>query len=222
MSTPPFTPSPVTPTPTFDDPATDTDETTTEQTDEDTNTDETTATLLAGTVVHLNPKAGSYSIASDDGQLTAIHTGNAPDIGQRVEVEARLLANGTYSEDGNRKRKSKRGQAEFGGTVSFRDPETGIYTVSATGVSVLVRGGAQRVPPELGESVQVKVRIADHPDELAVSPAGQEGCGAPPALPKPPPVALEQVGLEAADSETDETTETTETDGDHRDHGRDH
>ena len=106
----------------------------------------------------------------------------------------------------------------FGGTVSFRDPATGVYTVSAPGVSLLVRGGAQRKPPELGDKVEVEARIADNATEpLPVRPAGREGCGRPPALPKPPKTALEQVGTvhtgaaadEIADEGTDAATETT-------------
>ena len=65
----------------------------------------------------------------------------------------------------------------------------------------MVRGGTQRQPPEVGDRVDVRARFADHPEELAVTPPGHEGCGAAPAQPKPPRVALEQVQLDVTSSE---------------------
>ena len=214
-TTPSYTPPPIT-TPSYTPPITDTTTTTDTTTDQTTTTPEDTTTALAGTVVHLNPKAGSYTISSDD-QLIAIHSGNLPDIGQNVEVDALQLANGTYGEEGNRTRDGKRGRVSFGGKISFRDPTTGVYTVSAPGVSMLVRGGDQRTPPKLGDTVQLEARFADNATELKPTPAGREGCGEPPALPKPPKISLEQVGTvhtgaaadETADEETDAATETT-------------
>ena len=224
--TPSYTPPPVsttppiTSTPTYTPPTTATTTTTTDTTtDEQTTTPAETTTELAGTVVHLNPKAGSYTITSDD-ELIAIHSGNLPDLGQNLEVETRQLANGTYAEDGDRRREGKRGRVSFGGTISFRDPATGVYTVSAPGVSLLVRGGAQRTPPKLGDAVQLEARFADHAAEITPTPAGHEGCGRPPALPKPPKSSLEQVGTvhtgaaaeegdESTDAEADAATETT-------------
>jgi hypothetical protein len=208
-STPPITSTPYTP------PITDTTTTTDTTTDQTTTTPSETTTDLAGTVVHLNPKAGSYTISSDD-QLIAIHSGNLPDLGQNIEVEGLQLANGTYGEDGSRTRDGKRGSVSFGGKISFRDPATGVYTVSAPGVSMLVRGGAQRTPPKLGDTVQLEGRFVDHATELTPAPAGREGCGKPPALPKPPKTSLEQVGTvhagAAADESTDEGADTaTET-----------
>ena len=180
---------PTTPPPTTTIPPVDTTTTTTDE----TQPTEPTTTTFTGPVVHLNPKAGSYTLAAD-GDLIAIHTGNLPDIGQTLEVDTTTLANGTYSEDGNRHRTGNRGRVSIGGVVSFRDPRSGIYTLSAPGASVLVRGGAQRTPPSLGKRADVEVRFADNSDELEISPAGHEGCEKPPALPKPPRIALEQAG----------------------------
>jgi len=207
-STPPsYTPPSYTP-PSYTPPVTDTTTTTTDTTtDETTTTPSETTTALAGTVVHLNPKAGSYTISSDD-QLIAVHSGNLPDLGQNIEVDAVQLANGTYGEDGNRQRDGKRGRVSFGGTISFRDPATGVYTVSAPGVSMLVRGGEQRTPPKLGDAVQLEARFADHATELAPNPAGREGCGKPPALPKPPKTSLEQVGTVHTGADAEQSTDT--------------
>ena len=82
---------------------------------------------------------------------------------------------------------------------------------------MLVRGGDQRTPPKLGDTVQLEARFADNATELKPTPAGREGCGEPPALPKPPKISLEQVGTvhtgaaadETADEGTDAATETT-------------
>lgn len=188
VTTPPIAPAPTTTPP----PVTTTDE---GQTSTETGADEAPATMLSGTVVHRNPEALSYTIAADDGSLAAVHSRQPPQVGKVVEVEAGQLANGTYVEEAKRKEGKTRGRAELAGTVSFRDPVTGAYTVSGPGASLLVRGGPQRTPPGIGERVEVEARIADHPEPLAQSAPGEEGCGAPPAQPKPPPVTLEQAGL---------------------------
>ena len=166
-----------------------------------------TVTELSGTVVHLNPRAASYTIATEDGTLRAIHSHKPPGIGRQVDAEVAALVNGTYAEVGKRSERGRRAQVAFDGTVSFRDPITGAYTVSAPGVSVLVRGGAQRTPPEVGERVEVETRIADRPEELPVGTPGEQGCGKSPQPPKPPPTALEQVRLERPDAEKSTTAE---------------
>jgi hypothetical protein len=195
----PTTTPPVTPTPSI---------TTTYQQTTTTTTDSSggATTVFTGTVVHLNPEADSYTVAAD-GRLIAIHSHSPPNLGKVVEVETSQLANGTYVEQGNRTENGSRGQASFGGTVSFSDPVTGVYTVSAPGVSLLVRGGIQRNPPAVGTRVDVDARIADNPEPLPVTTPGDNGCGRPPALPKPPRVALEQVGLQVADGDRATTTD---------------
>ena len=192
VTTPPVTPPPVTSSP----PVTSTTDTstTTEPAEEPT-------TALSGTVVHLNPEAASYTIA-DEGTLTAIHSHHPPNLGKSIEVEAQRLANGTYVEAGDRKEHGTSGQATFEGTVSFSDPREDIYTVSAPGVSVLVRGTAGHKPPRLGDNVEVRVRIADNADPLTVTGPGEEGCGTPPRLPKPPRTTLEQVSLRISEGAT--------------------
>ncbi len=189
-TTPPITSPPVTPIA----PTTTTSTTTT------TETTEEQPTPLSGTVVHINPEAASYTIV-DEGSLVAIHSHRPPDLGKSIEVDALRLANGTYVEDAKREEHGNHGQATFEGTVSFSDGPDRIYTVSAPGVSLLVRGTAGRRPPAVGDAVEVRVRIADNPEPLRVRPAGENGCGRPPALPKPPKTALEQVSLRIEDGE---------------------
>jgi hypothetical protein len=190
-TTPPISPPVTTTTP----PVTTTPETTTTT----TTTDEESTTSLAGTVVHLNPEAHSYTIA-DGGSMKAIHSHRPPNLGVSIEVEAKRLANGTYSEAGNRTEHGRNAGASVDGTVSFSDPRTRVYTVSAPGVSLLVRGAGQKLP-DLGDRVEVRVRIADDAEPLPVRPAGEQGCGRPPALPKPPTAGLEQVRLQIAGGE---------------------
>lgn len=189
-SAPPIlTPPPVTTTPS--------DETTTTE-DEPV---EETSTTLTGTVVHLNPAAASYAITTDDRRLLAVHTHKPPAVGREVEVEATELPNGTYFESGRRDEGGRRGRVAFDGTVSFRDPVAGTYTVSGPGVSLLVRGGAQRTPPDVGDLVEVQARVADGAEPLTPSTPGQQGCGGAPKPPKPPETSLEQTGLKPSESE---------------------
>jgi hypothetical protein len=151
-------------------------------------------------VVHVNPEAASYTIA-DDGSLIAIHSHRPPNLGKSIEVDAQALANGTFAEAGNRTEHGTDGQASFDGTISFSDPKSRIYTVSAAGVSLLVRGTAGHTPPKLGDNVEVRVRVTNSAEPLPVSQPGQQGCGNPPALPNPPRAALEQVSLRIMDGE---------------------
>jgi hypothetical protein len=150
-------------------------------------------TALSGTVVHVNPYADSYTIADDD-SLIAIHSHHPPNLGKSIEVDAKQLANGTYAEAGDRTESGSSAQATFNGTVSFSDRNTDVYTVSAPGVSLLVRGSAGHLPRP-GDNVEVRARITDNPAPLPIRAPGEQGCGNPPALPKPPGKALEQVSL---------------------------
>jgi hypothetical protein len=199
VTTPPISPSVTTPPVTPTTPTTTTTSTTTEPTEEP-------VTRLGGIVVHINPEAASYTIA-DDARLVAIHSHRPPDLGQGIEVDAQQLANGTYVEDGKRGEHGRHGQATFGGTVSFSDSSNRVYTVSAPGVSLLVRGTTGRKPPAVGDQVEVRARIADNPEPLSVRPAGEQGCGSPPVLPKPPKAALEQVSLRIDEGEPASVTD---------------
>ncbi len=199
VTTPPISP-PVTTPPVIPTTPTTTTTTTTTTTSTTTETTEEPATRLGGIVVHINPEAASYTIADDAG-LVAIHSHRPPDLGQEIEVDAQQLANGTYVEDGKRDAHGRHGQATFEGTVSFSDDSNRVYTVSAPGVSLLVRGTAGRKPPAVGDEVEVRVRTAENLEPVPVRPAGEQGCGSPPALPKPPKAALEQVSLRIGDGD---------------------
>lgn len=116
-----------------------------------------------GVVLHFNPAARSYSLASG-GQLLPIHSAKLPLAGTKVSVPIEPLSNGTFAEAGKRRKTGKATDARFAGTVTFVDPSAAAYTVSAHGASVLVRvppiktGPIQ--PPQLGAMVTITVKIA--------------------------------------------------------------
>jgi hypothetical protein len=170
-------------------------------------------TTLSGTVVRANPVAGSYTIST--GSLVAIHAGTLPNVGQKLEVPVRQLANGTYAEDGERNGVGLADAATFTGTVTYcanlerpAEPCDGssasdhyVYAVSSHGASVLVSAPrpAQGAPPAVGSQVQVAVRIGsaftpidpvnpdDWREDLECTPAYDEQSG----RPEPPVVATE-------------------------------
>ncbi len=152
--------------------------------------------VLTGTVVHLNPLARSFTMATEDGTLRAVHTHKMPAAGTSLETEVRTLANGTYAEDGERVEGGRRARAELSGIVTWRDPGSGDYTVSATGSSILIdartRAAGPAAPPPVGSSVTVDARIS--PAALLV---GEASAAAPPAEPPitdPPATGEEVIG----------------------------
>jgi hypothetical protein len=168
---------------------------------------------LAGTVLHTNPAAKSYTLTSQAGQMSAIHTRDGlPDPGTKLDVKVRTLANGTYAEDGKRRRTGHRNVASLGGTVTFSDAAASAYTVSTRGASVLVRvePGAKGRLPDVGSSVTVSGRIR----ELEPGPATSDGgpswtpvpatqpsqaaeCGEPPAIGRGPEFTVTQRSVDA-------------------------
>src|SRR5262249_16984281 len=146
---------------------------------------------LSGTVVHTNPVAVSYSLASG-GNLTAVHTSDPsalPQVGDVVNSNARKLKNGTYAEQAAkgkpaRTQQGTSGNATFTGTVTFcadvSDPagvpcdgnppppphanDQFVYTVSTIGASVLVRSPKPigGAAPTVGSLVNVGVNIAPY------------------------------------------------------------
>lgn len=121
---------------------------------------------LAGTVVHVNPAAGSYTVAEAGGLISAVHAGKLPAIGAQVEVPIRALANGTLGEAGKRVKAKTAKAAELAGIVTFvnPDPLAPAYTVSNRGTSALVHvtpdpSGALPELPVLGAYVTVKAGI---------------------------------------------------------------
>ncbi|MGI8511637.1 MAG: hypothetical protein ACR2NH_03315, partial [Solirubrobacteraceae bacterium] len=131
-------------------------------------TDDTT--LVTGAVAHLNKLSHSYALATSSGELIAVHADKLPVPGQRLNASVRQLANGTFGQ-ATVTLEGERQSVKFGGTVTFRDPARGPYTVSALGASVLVRGPAPAPgavtpapPPALGALVTTTVAIVQGPD----------------------------------------------------------
>ena len=93
---------------------------------------------LSGTVVHVDPGAGSYVIADSGAQLSAVHARDLPQPGTDVEVKVRELANGTYAESGDRSKQGRSSDAKISGIVTFRDPVARAYSISRRGLSLLV------------------------------------------------------------------------------------
>jgi hypothetical protein len=144
---------------------------------------------LTGTVVHVNPLAGSYTLAEAGGELSPVHAAKLPAPGTRLSVVVRTLANGTSAEAGSRKRLGQQGGATLKGIVTAVDPTPAAlgYTISKRGVSILVRvppgpAGASPQLPLLGAFVTVGVVMEE--------PAGVEPA---PVLGEPAPVASEAV-----------------------------
>lgn len=121
---------------------------------------------LTGTVVHVNPAAGSYTVAETGGVMSAVHAGKPPAPGTAVEVPIETLANGTLGEAGTRHRTGSRAGATVAGIATFlsADPAAPSYAVSNRGTSVLVHvqpdpTGALPELPALGGYVTAVVGI---------------------------------------------------------------
>jgi len=141
----------------------------------------------AGTVVHVNPAAGSYTLVEAGGTLAALHAPKLPKAGTQLSVPVRTLANGTFAEAGARKKTGSKARASFNGIVTYVDPDPAspAYSVSKRGVSVLVNvrpdpAGAVPALPAVGAYAVVAVEIEALP---APSTASGEAPVAEPALP---------------------------------------
>lgn len=124
---------------------------------------------LAGTVVHTNPAADSYTLATLQGELIAVHAKKLPDPGVKVTATVRHLANGSMSEAKRAEKGSER-TAKLGGTVTYVAEDGKAYVVSVRGVSLLVSApevtGGER--PKVRSLVTVEVRLEDPPDGATV------------------------------------------------------
>ncbi len=142
--------------------------------------EEPEAEELAGTVVHVNHAAGSYTVAEVGGLMSAVHAGKLPAAGTKIEVPIRALANGTLAEAGKRVKTKTTKAVELAGIVSFvnADPLAPAYTVSNKGTSALVHvtpdpSGALPELPVLGAYVTVKAGIdAGHMTQTQLSGGG--------------------------------------------------
>jgi hypothetical protein len=157
---------------------------------------------LAGVVVHVNPAAGSYTLAETGGTLNAVHAAEAPPPGAKVTVPVRLLANGTFAEAAKPVRSGSSRRAALDGIVTYVDPTPAApaYAVSKRGVSLLVHvrpdpTGAAPILPALGAFASVTVDIeqppapAEPPPPEPVpaepAPAAPIACAPDPAQPLP-------------------------------------
>jgi hypothetical protein len=115
---------------------------------------------VTGTVVHLSPDGHRYAIATKDGQLLALHTKKAPaTLGDTLKVTVHALDDGTFDERAT-KAVGHAGTATLSGTVTYADAVTGIYTVSARGVSMLVHVLPPQQLPAVGVQTTVEVTLA--------------------------------------------------------------
>lgn len=184
--------------------------------DETTDASEPVLTALAGTIVRHNPRAASYTIADEEGELLAIHTTELPDVAGVIEVEARSLANGTFDEGSKRKAEGRRNRTSFNGSVTYSDPIASGYTVSGVGSSLYVTAGPNADLPAVGAEVEVSARFVTSPFEAefeqeTVEPQAKveppiAGCGPSGGRPDTPELTLRQLDLEVVSKEdlTDE------------------
>ncbi|MFN8160918.1 MAG: hypothetical protein U0R52_07750 [Solirubrobacterales bacterium] len=116
-------------------------------------------------MVHVNPAAESYAIAAKGGgDLNAVHSSSLPKAGTDLKVTVAELANGTYLQKGGRESLGQSDTAKLTGVVTFRDLQTGGYTLSKRGISMLigppeVTDGPIPDRPQVGDYVEVGVRI---------------------------------------------------------------
>ena len=121
---------------------------------------------VKGTVVHVNPAAGSYALAIKGGELVPVHAPKLPPAGAKLTVEGLQLANGTFAEEEVPERSGKAAQASIKGVITFvrSDPLAPAYAVSGRGASLLVQvradpTGALPLLPVLGARVTVDVAL---------------------------------------------------------------
>lgn len=134
---------------------------------------------LKGTVVHVNPAAGSYTMAIAGGELVSVHAAKLPTAGEKLTAEGAPLTNNTFAEEEREKAGSTK-QASIRGVVTYvsADPARPAYAVSGRGSSILIQGAADQLPV-LGAYATVGVQIEKPP--------------AAPASPESPPPAPEVV-----------------------------
>jgi hypothetical protein len=186
--------------------------------EEEAGEEATESQSLAGVVVHVNPAAGSYTLAEAGGTLNAVHAGKAPTPGAEVKVPVRLLANGTFAEAGKRIQSGSRPRTTFDGIVTYVDPTptAPAYSVSKRGISLLVHvhpdpTGAPAVLPALGAFASVTVDIEKPPappEPAPAEPAATESApAAPPACTPDPARPLPAIAPEAVLWQHEESAE---------------
>jgi hypothetical protein len=121
-----------------------------------------------GTVVHVNPAAWSYALATDSGELLAVHAKELPDEGAHLTGRIEKLANGTYRELSSES-EGIDGSARLEGTVTYASAEDRAYVVSAPGVSMVVHSAEGRPLPQPPALVSVQLSREETDERLPAS-----------------------------------------------------
>jgi hypothetical protein len=149
---------------------------------------ETEAVELTGTVVRVNPAAGSYTLATKGGELVSLHAEKLPPAGTKLRVEGTPLANNTFAE-AERERAGAATRATLRGVVTHVDPDPAApaYTISGRGSSILVHVPPEPAPqlPALGAYATVSVQIQKAPAATAPPVGEVPAPEAPPCAPAP-------------------------------------
>jgi hypothetical protein len=143
------------------------------------------AMKIRGTVVHHNRGAHSFVVAGRHGHLYAIHARRAPRVGRHVVLTARRLRNGTFRLQRLRSSARTTRHVRVRGVVSWVNRRKAEFTVSAPGVSMLVRSarrGAARAAdalPPVGTNVVVTGTVDDQGDveDQSVQDEGTDSTG---------------------------------------------
>jgi cell wall-associated NlpC family hydrolase len=131
------------------------------------------ARSLTGTVVHRNARAHGFVLATPAGRLAAVHAARPVRPGRRARADVRLLRNGTMGA-GRVRLGARRRRARLLGTVTWADKTRGLFTLSARGASILIRGVAPPVGRRAGVSALVDGRSVR---ALAVRDRGRDDDG---------------------------------------------
>jgi hypothetical protein len=121
------------------------------------------AVAVTGTVVHLNPEARTYALATTQQELIAVRGKRLPEGGDRLDVKFERRDDGTNVEL-ERSALGSDAKAGFRGTVTFVSAADAAYVVSVPGASVLVGAPPASELPEPGALVKVDVRVESQPE----------------------------------------------------------
>jgi hypothetical protein len=121
------------------------------------------AVAVTGTVVHLNPQAGTYALATSQNELIAVRGERLPEGGDRLDVKFEPGDDGTNVEL-ERNAVGSDAKAGFRGTVTFVSAADAAYVISVPGASVLVGAPPASELPAPGALVKVDVRVESEPN----------------------------------------------------------
>jgi hypothetical protein len=133
------------------------------------------ARMIKGAVVHHNVRGHSFVVADRVGHLFAVHGARAPRIGSEVVVTAKRLRDGTWKLQRLHRTSRSAHRVRIRGVVTFIDSRSGAFTVSARGVSMIVRqrlhlaADSADAPPPVGTTVVATGNVDDQGDLEAES-----------------------------------------------------